>query len=205
MAEGRTAFAQDADGWYQEPVAATEFLLKREPIQGGVWDPACGAGNIVTACLAAGLPAVGTDLRDRVTKRSRNGPVRPWWFIGTGDFLTQTDELWNAVTWMPNVVTNAPYGGAKLAEAFIRKAVALHGVQKVCAFVNSKFLFSDGRAEGLYAEIPPDRIYPVRPRPSCPPGAFLRAGGKAEGGIENFVWLIWDLAQPTGRTEFIWR
>ncbi len=78
------------------------------------------------------------------------------------------------------------------------------GIAKVAMFVNGKFLFGAGRAGGLYAEIPPDRVYPINPRPSCPPGKFLLAGGKAEGGVENFVWLVWDLAAPTGRTEIRW-
>lgn len=197
MAEGRTAFAVDPDGWYTEPTAVTRFLLERETFGGGVYDPCCGGGNIVTTCIEAGIDAVGTDLRNRLR---RKGQPAPAWFLGTQDFLT----VQHCGVPRSNLVFNPPYGRAILAEAFIRRAVELSGVDKVCVFVTSKFLFSDGRAEGLYAEIPPDRIYPVRPRPSCPPGQFLRDGGKAEGGVENFVWLVFCVAAPTGRTEFIW-
>lgn len=202
MAEGRTAFPPHPVGWYVEPKAATRFLLARETFDGGVWDPACGLGNIVTACLAAGIDAVGTDLRDRVTPRTRQGRGEtPAWFGGVENYLT----IQHCGAARANVICNPPYGGAKLAEAFIRLTHELSGVNKMAFFVTSKFLFSDKRGQGLYAEIPPDRVYPILPRPSCPPGPFLRAGGKAEGGVENFVWLVWDLAASTGRTEFIWK
>lgn len=197
MAEGRQAFAVDPDGWYIEPPAATAYLLAREDLSAGVYDPSCGQGNIITTCLAAGIDAVGSDIRTRM--RSRRGI--PAWFLGEIDFIAGDHKA----SWAPCIVMNPPYGRALLAEAFIRRALTLSGVEKVCAFVSSKFLFSDGRAEGLYAEAPPDRIYPVRPRPSCPPGQFLRNGGKAAGGVENYVWCAWSLSAPTGRTEFIWR
>lgn len=194
MAEGRTKWPEVADGWFVEPVAATHFLLDREDFPGGVWDPACGQGNIVQACLARGLRnSMGTDLRIRV-------PDEPDWFGGAADFI----EMNFRRTLRPNVVMNPPYGRAKLAEAFIRKALAMEGVEKVAAFLNSKFLFGSGRAAGLYAEHPPSRVYPISPRPSCPPGVFLQGGGKAEGGVENFVWIVWDLGIAGGRTEMSW-
>jgi hypothetical protein len=197
MAEGRTDFAVDADGWYVEPTAATRFLLAREYFTGGVWDPACGQGNIVETCLLEGLDAVGTDLRQRVTP-----PMA--WFLGTLDFVAGPVSPWWSLAGAANVICNPPYGRAKLAEAFIRRALALPGLRKAAFFVNGKFIFGSGRAAGLYAELAPDRVYPVNPRPSCPPGSFLQGGGKAEGGVENFVWLVWDLAAPTGRSEIIW-
>lgn len=202
MAEGRTQWPPVKDGWFVEPEAATTFLIQEEHFIGGAWDPACGQGNIVEAInrYAPGM-AVGTDLRDRTDtmdffrRRRASG-----WFLGTSDFMDESVKE----SLRKNIVSNPPYGRAQLAEAFIRKAVALPGVEKVAMFLNSKFLFGAGRALGLYSELPPDRIYPVFPRPSCPPGQYLLDGGKAEGGVENFVWMIWCVAEPTGRTEFIW-
>lgn len=200
MAEGRTQWPPVKDGWFVEPSAATHFLLTFERFDGGIWDPAAGQGNIVEACILEGLDAVGTDLIDRTDimdperRRRASG-----WFEGTAEFIT-----WDKPPLRPCIVSNPPYGRAQLAEAFIRKAVALPRVDKVAMFLNSKFLFGAGRALGLYSELPPDRVYPIFPRPSCPPGQFLLDGGKAEGGVENFVWMVWCVAAPTGRTEFIW-
>jgi hypothetical protein len=194
MAEGRTAYPVAEDDWYVEPLSSTAFLLDREDFADLVWDPCCGLGNIVTTVISRGGEAIGTDLR------ARYGVEAEPWFAGISDFMDES-------TVQPlarNIVMNPPYGKAKLAEAFIRKAAAWPGIQKVAAFTNAKFLFGSGRNAGLWTAIPPHRVYPVNPRPSCPPGEFLRAGGKATGGVENFCWLVWDIADPTGRTEFIW-
>lgn len=191
MAEGRTKWPPVKDDWFVEPGEATRFLLRHEYFTGGIWDPACGQGNIVEACLLDGKEAVGSDIVERVTPR-------PSWFIDTYDFLTPS----GGTSYWPNIITNAPYGRAKLCEAFIRKALSLNGLVKAAFFVSQKFLFSETRLFGLYRDLPPTRIYPVVPRPSCPPGEFLKAGGKASGGVENFVWLIYDLADPKGYIEW---
>ncbi len=193
MAEGRKSWPKVEDEWFVEPEAATGFLLAREAFSGPVLDPACGGGNIVRACRAAGLDAYGMDLK------VRPGAEGEAWFLGTGDFLAP----WRLRVF-PSVIVNPPYGRALLAEAFIRRAVTMPKVRKVAVFLNSKFLFGAGRATGLYTELPPTRVYPISPRPSCPPGAFLLGGGKAQGGVENFIWAVWAKDEPPGRTEFIW-
>lgn len=203
MAEGRTAWPPVKDGWFVEPEAAALFLARAEPFPGGIWDPACGQGNIVETFNRFDPydTSVGTDLVDRTNtmdhfrRRRASG-----WFEGTAEFLA-----WEGPPRRPNLVSNPPYGRAQLAEAFIRKACSLPGVAKVAMFLNSKFMYGGGRAAALYQDLPPDRVYPISPRPSCPPGEFLLGGGKAEGGVENFMWMVWDVARPTGRTEVIWR
>lgn len=194
MAEGRTKWPPVKDDWFVEPAAATEFLLLREHFSGGVWDPACGQGNIIRTCLNMGLPtSVGTDIVDRT------GAAK--WFLGTADFM---DYEHRGLARRGNIICNPPYGRARLAEAFMRRAWSLTGIVKVAMFVNSKFLFSSRRSAGLFSEIPPHRVWPVLPRPSCPPGEFLLGGGKAEGGVENFVWLVWDKLYGAPGTQFLW-
>lgn len=194
MAEGRTNFAVADDDWYVEPVSATSFLLARESFDGPIWDPACGQGNILKGFQNASRMASGSDavIRDLI--------CAPESFLGVADFLEWPTHLAAA----PNIVCNPPYGKAKVAEAFIRHALKMQGGRKVAMFVNSKFMFSVGRANGLFADHPPSRIYPVLPRPSCPPGQFLLDGGKAQGGVENFVWMVWDQAGRSGETRLKW-
>ena len=150
--------------WYVEPEFATGALAKVERFIGPVLDPCCGQGNIVRTLRAAGVNAVGTDIVRRV-------PEGTDWFLGDVDFLTV-----GAVS-QPNICMNPPFFRAKGAEAFIRHALALVP-GKVAAFVDVRFIGSDGRAAGLYKEFPPNRIYSISPRPSCPPGEFLLAGGE---------------------------
>jgi hypothetical protein len=202
MAEGRTTWPPVKDGWFVEPEAATLFLLERERFDDGFWDPACGQGNIVETGNRCGYSCVGTDLRDRTESMDTFRRKRAsGWFEGAVDFMEWDLSL---RPFRHHIVSNPPYGRALLAELFIRQACGLPGVEKVAMFLNSKFMYGGKRALGLYQDLPPDRVYPISPRPSCPPGEFLLAGGKAEGGVENFAWFVWSMSARTGRTELIW-
>jgi hypothetical protein len=194
MAEGRTPYPSEADGWYVEPLVATEFLLDRERLPAMVYDPACGQGNILSACRRRGHRTFGADIVLR-------GPVGcdAW---AKRDFLVDAPFTFDGEPYA--VVFNPPYGAGKLLEAFIRRALALDEPSvKVCAFVPDKFLYSGTRANGLFSEHPPARVYPIWPRPSCPPGQFLLEGGKATGGVANFSWMVW-LPGRRRRTEVRW-
>lgn len=140
--------------------------------------------------LAAGHVTVGSDIVQRITPA-------PYWLWREADFL----DL-HAVA-QTNIVMNPPFFRAKGAEAFIRHAFKL-ATGKVAAFVDLKFLAGSSRANGLYAEMPPDRVWMITPRPSCPPGEYLQAGNTAGGGTADWVWLVWDIASPTGETSFGW-
>jgi hypothetical protein len=174
------------DDWYVEPEDVTLGLAAMETFRGRTWDPACGQGNVVRGLIASGLKhAFGTDKVRRTDEA---------WFRGEMDFLA--DGL-VAPSGVSNIVFNAPYGRAKVAEAFIRRALPL-AEHKVAAFVEARFLFGERRAQNLFAELPPTRIYYVVPRPSVPPGEYLAAGHKASGGKADYVWLVWDKAAPIG-------
>jgi hypothetical protein len=181
---------RDPYDWYVEPERATEQLLSVERFIGDVWDPACGQGNIIRTLRDASYRAFGSD----VVRRAEES-----WFIGEHDFLSDAKPPLG----FENIVTNPPFFRAKGAEAFIRKALAITP-GKVCVFVDIRFLAGDGRANGLYAEHKPSRCWIVTPRVSCPPGEHLAAGGKAEGGSADWVWLVWDRTAPSGTMATDW-
>jgi hypothetical protein len=176
--------------WYVEPRLVTESLLGVERFVGEIHDPACGQGNIVRELIRGGYKATGTDL---VRRAEGNDP----WFTGTVDFLEC------AYYGPPNIVTNPPFFRGKGTEDFIRKALKV-ATGKVAVFTEVRFLTSSGRANGLYAEHPPTRIWMVTPRPSCPPGEFLKSGGEAKGGTPDFCWIIFDKTAPYTGTSFGW-
>jgi hypothetical protein len=186
-------WGRSSHDWYVEPREAVDFLLDREEFVGPVWDPACGQGQIVKACLDRDIEAWGTDIVRRMYSR-------PAWFPGVLDFLEARKDLRRR----REIISNPPYLKAKGAEAYIRRALALPGVEKVAMVVNAKFVAGQGRARGLYAELPPDRVRPISPRPSMPPGEWLANGEKAGGGIEDFVWLVWDRREPEASSRLIW-
>jgi hypothetical protein len=179
--------------WYVEEEPADRALFKVERFIGHIWDPACGGGNIIRAAIDSGYQwrVVGTDIKRRVEKE--------YWFSGEQDFLDFKGQ-----SLAQNIVMNPPFFRAHGAEAFIRKALSL-APGKVAAFVDMKFLASSGRANGIYAEFPPTRIWMITPRPSCPPGEYLAAGNKPEGGKQDFIWMVWDMsAPPTPMSQFGW-
>lgn len=188
-AKAAHVWARDPHDWYVEPESSTDALLREEAFVGGVYDPCCGGGNIVRAARRAGLNGYGADL---VRRAGQN----PAWFAGVQDFLEDHRPR-------HNIIMNPPFFRAKGAEAFIRHALDV-SAYKVAAFVDLKFLAGSGRANGLYAEHPPSRVWIVTPRPSCPPGEYLLAGNEAGGGTADWVWLVWDKTEPFTGTGFGW-
>ena len=178
----------DLDFYVEEP-RASEALFAVEKFVGSIWDPACGGGNIIRAAIAAGYRAIGTDVAVRAGEAS--------WFAGALDFMGTADCLAypSECDDLENIATNPPFYRGKGTEAFIRKALqVVKG--KVAVFTSIKFLAGATRANGLFAEHCPHRIWIVTPRVSCPPGAWLEAGNKAGGGTDDWVWLVWDMTAP---------
>lgn len=188
-AKNSHVWERDGLDWYVEPETSTSALLKVERFVGRIHDPSCGQGNIVRTLIANGYHASGSDLVDRAGS--------PGWFKGKADFLGP------AAIYAENIVMNPPFYKAKGAEAFIRKALEV-ATGKVAAFVDIKFLAGGGRANGLYRELPPNRVWIITPRPSCPPGEVLKAGGKAEGGTADWIWMVWDKTAPHSGTVINW-
>jgi hypothetical protein len=191
LSKQKQAHVWERDGldWYVEPASSTAALLREERFVGHIHDPSCGQGNIVRTLIDHGYHASGSDLVDRAGS--------PGWFRGKADFLG------NEAIYAENIMMNPPFYKAKGAESFIRKALSV-ATGKVAVFVDIKFLAGGGRANGLYREKPPNRVWIITPRPSCPPGEVLKAGGKAEGGTADWVWLIWDMTAPASGTAINW-
>lgn len=182
---------RDRLDWYVEPIEATRALLDRERFIGGIWDPACGQGNIVKACVERGYTAWGSDLVERGLVPTT---IR--------DFLNDWPAA-DTEALAANIICNPPFFKAKGAEAFVRRALELvHG--KVCMFLDIRFLAGHKRATGLFLEHPPHRVWIVTPRVSCPPGDYLAAGNKAGGGSADWCWFVWDQTSPATTTTLQW-
>jgi hypothetical protein len=170
------------DEWYVEPLFVTNALFDVEKFDGGIWDPACGRGNILIAAMTNTAMAFGHGDNEIIgSDIVQRGCISQQLWLEK-DFLKCADLL------APNIITNPP---ARLAELFIRHALSLHP-EKLAVFVNARFLFSTARAKGLWADLAPARIWFVNPLLSCPPGEWLLAGNKAGGGTHEYCWLVWD-------------
>lgn len=191
------------DDWYVEGEDCTGALLTVERFTPICYDPAMGGGNIVRALRAAGYRAWGSDLRDR------DAGVH---FLGRRDFKTCPDPSWlvgrvQGAGSGYSVVCNPPFERSAGTEAFLARCLADPLCLKVALFTEARWLGSEDRARGLWHDCPPNRVWWVAPRPSCPPGEFLLAGGKATGGTPDFIWTVWDRlhpARPGERPTFGW-
>lgn len=172
-------------------MAATDALARAEGFTGSIHDPACGQGHIPAALGALGYLATGTDLINRA-------PGSPW-FLGCADFL---DPNGPGLCGARNMMSNPPYFRGAGLEAFIMRGLAL-ATGKVAVFCEARFLFGVRRAKRFHRINPPDRIWLITPRPSCPPGEFLAAGGQAKGGKQDCVWMVWDEREGQARTGWL--
>lgn len=187
----KNAHVWELDGlnWYVEPESSTASLLKKEKFVGAIHDPSCGGGNIVRTLIAHGYHATGSDVVDRAGS--------PDWFQGEVDFLSDHGHRYD------NAMFNPPFFKAKGTEAFIRKALAITR-GKVVVFTDIKFLAGGKRANGLFRDHPPHRVWIITPRPSCPPGEVLKAGGEAKGGTADWIWMVWDNSATFNGTQIGW-
>src|SRR5271156_4848252 len=119
------------EDWFVEPLSVSDALFRAEAFTGGIWDPACGQGNVLLAAQAQGhKDIVGSDNVQRGLVSSRLWEIQ--------DFFA-CDRLIK-----PNIVTNPPSGSmwarVVTVEKFIRHAISL-GPEKLAVFVDVRFLF----------------------------------------------------------------
>jgi hypothetical protein len=197
-----SGYDRDPLDFYIEPEWCTEALLALPTFSliYGVLDPCCGSGNVVRAAWSSMRDACGTDIVDR-------GQLAK---VALLEFGKQTNASIRE-SFVPQimhniaVVSNPPYGGGDMAEAFIRHFVPMRAAQVVAVFVQSRFLHS-GKRHKLHAiDHRPSVVAHLSDRPSCPPGDALLAGEiEAKGGSQDYCWLIYDRRGWDVSTRTVW-
>lgn len=165
--------------YYATEPAATEWLLRIEPLQGPVLEPSCGEGHISRVLQGAGLRVVSRDIEDRG-------------FGEVADFLAPEWEPWEG-----DIVTNPPYA---FAREFVERALAMvpEG-RKVCMFLKLTFLEGKGR-RALFDNYPPRRVWVSRARLKCAMnGDFEHTDGSATA----YAWFVWEKGWK-GNPEIGW-
>lgn len=191
------------DAWYVEERWCADRLFEDEVFPGRIVDPCAGGGNIVAAGLAAGLEIEGFDLRPRNPDLVRGG-------FDFFDPLAYTPGIFPA----DNIVSNPPYASwaqigqtpgkgafSRVEDEFVRRALGMVR-NKLAVFLPSGWI--NGQERSLWLEtLPLYRVYVVTPRPSCPPGTYLEAGGKPKDGQTDYNWYVF-LKGYQGRPELRW-
>lgn len=159
-------FAREHDDLYPTQPPIARALLAAETFVGGVWECACGLGDLSVVLLAGGLDVVSTDLRSRGYGR------------GGVDFLRTTRLR------RPNVVTNPPF---KMWKLFAIHALEL-GAAKVALLGRLLTLEDWDDRANFFRHTRLSRVLSVGRGQMLPPGAKDR--GKK--GMISFAWYIWD-------------
>jgi hypothetical protein len=160
-------FPREEHEHYVEESWCSKRLFDVEPFEGHIVDPACGWGTIVINALTHGYVAAGSDLVQRGWDSTRT----------PSDFLRDTHAY-------DNVVTNPPF---ELLEEFTIQAV-LRSRRKAAVI----FPVARMPAAHYLERLPLRHVWLLTPRPSMPPGNYIRAGGKVGGGRVDFCWLVFD-------------
>lgn len=166
---------RDEYDWYVEPIECSMALLDYLKIEGLIWDPACGMGNIISSCEALGLKAFGSDIVRRNAYCSREV-----------DFLSaNNDEK------ADHIVSNPPFG---VSENFVRHALKIMPTGSTVSMI-LPLVWASGFStkRSWLPESPLKYLMPISPRPSMPPGAVIVAGEKPGNGTKDFAWFTWEI------------
>ena len=164
------------DEHYVEPFWVSERLFEEEAFYGGIYDPACGFGHIITSAVKARLDAYASDIADR----GQSSELR--------DFLEYNGKY-------PNIVSNPPFN---IFEDFAQHALTV-ALRKVALIMPTARL----NAARWLESTPLRRVWLLTPRPSMPPGHVITSGGKVGGGKSDYCWLVFEHGYR-GEPELRW-
>ena len=162
--------------FFPTPKWATHALIDNERFDGDIWESACGNGAMSDVLDLTGRHVISSDLY----KRGYGEP--------DVDFLT-------AVRRADNIVTNPPYNAA---EGFVRSGVELAG-RKFALLLRLAFLEGANRANTIFSETPPSRVWVFSERITFYPAGAVQQGS----GTTAYAWFVWDKDASSG-TELKW-
>lgn len=162
----------DSD-FYSTPTSVVEDFLNHQNFFGGIWEPACGAGNISNVLIDRGYTVVSSDLYD-------------WGYGNTGvDFLKQ-EKMPEGCS---NIVTNPPF---RPAEDFAWHGInLLKGTRGEMALFNRLAWLESQRRYDLFTKTPIKKVWvlsaraPMMHRPDY-------EGKKIKTGTVAYAWFVWE-------------
>ncbi len=162
--------------YFPTPAWATHALMDSETFEGEIWECACGDGAMSKVLASRGNPVRSSDLYNR----------------GFGDAGV---DFTAADTPADNIVTNPPYNSA---EGFVRNGVRL-ARKKFALLLRLAFLEGANRAQTIFTDCPPSRVWVFSERITFYPAGAVQAGS----GTTAYAWFVWD-KEAIGQTELRW-
>jgi len=162
--------------YFPTPAWATHSLMEHEEFSGEIWECACGDGAMSRVLARDGNPVRSSDLYDR----------------GFGEVGIDFNT---AKTLADNIVTNPPFNSA---EGFVRSGVQL-ARKKFALLLRLAFLEGANRANTIFAECPPSRVWVFSERITFYPAGAVQGGS----GTTAYAWFVWDKEACEG-TQLKW-
>lgn len=162
--------------FFPTPAWATYALMENEKFDGQVWECACGDGAMSEVIEEYGNSVYSSDLYDR------------GYGEGGVDFLDADGSC-------DNIITNPPYNAA---QGFVEQASKVTK-KKFALLLRLAFLEGANRANTIFAENPPSRVWVFSERITFYPKGAVKAGS----GTTAYAWFVWD-KEHIGNTELNW-
>jgi hypothetical protein len=155
----------------------------KEPFQGMIWEPACGAGWISKVLIDYGYYVVSSDIQTGRRIYGSRGI----------DFLNTNFKA-------SNIITNPPYS---CLGPFLEQGLKL-ARRKLCILVRLAALEGSKRWRDIYSRSPPTRVLVFSNRVTMYKYGIKTAGS----GTTAYTWLVWDKQDPNygrpGSTQLLW-
>lgn len=167
----------DLDGpdYFPTPAWATHALIDNEKFLGDIWESACGDGAMSKVLETTGCKVQSSDLFNRGYGEAGHD------FVGS----TRTAD---------NIITNPPYN---CAEGFVASGVK-NSKRKFALLLRLAFLEGSNRANTIFTNHPPNRVWVFSERITFYPAGAVQAGS----GTTAYAWFVWD--KDAGGTELKW-
>ena len=171
---------REEEDFYPTHPSITQMLLDREKLEGTIWEPACGEGDMSEVLIKEGYDVLSTDLIDR------------GYGEGGIDFLD--DDQIRKFGEFDNIVTNPPF---KLGIDFVLQSKKI-ARKKICVFNKTSFLESVGRYDmWIDKEFPLKNMYQFSSRV---PFSKNEVNDQSYSGMISFSWFVFEkgyVGKPT--------
>ena len=171
---------RQVDDFYPTHPSITQMLLDREELDGNIWEPACGRGDMSQVFIDNGHDVLSTDLIDR------------GYGEGGVDFL-QDDQISRFGT-VDNIITNPPF---KFALDFVLQAKKM-ARKKICILNATMFLDGIKRYEmWMDQEFPLKTMYQFAGRVGFRKNEIV---DQTECGLIPWAWFVFEkgyVGEPT--------
>lgn len=188
--------------WYRESPRAVEQVFAGLAAHGVsfnddlIWDPCCGAGNVLDVAKRYGHQTFGSDVVDR----------HPRHRFARGNILTQVRSMPRVEGKATSIITNPPYSYERdIAEKIISRVLETFPVRRAAFILPIAFLASQDRwSSTQLLRWRPSQVGIYRERHTMPPGHLIDQMERPyEGGMADYCVIVFTRPHRH-RTELVW-